>query len=168
MCELPQAETDVAQDGKSICRERCHCCNISKVVDVGPGYGSGWQWWKGCAGSHLIWPECFRAIANWLKALITFDGNSMVLCAVLHSMSGFLCRPGESQAFCQNLWSMGCSYRRLWESMHFMAYYGIYGSARFYGPNTSGIPIFKCTLNFILNMLTILKVLMLFKCEPIF
>jgi hypothetical protein len=34
--------------------------------------------------------------------------------------------------------------------------------------DTSGIPIFKCTLNFILNVLTILKVLMLFKCEPIF
>jgi hypothetical protein len=36
------------------------------------------------------------------------------------------------------------------------------------GNGTSGIPIFKCTLNFILNVLTILKVLMLFKCEPIF
>jgi hypothetical protein len=33
---------------------------------------------------------------------------------------------------------------------------------------TSGIPIFKCTLNFILNVSTIFKVLMLFKCEAIF
>ena len=103
-----------------------------ETVDIGPGYGGGW-WWKGCAGSRLIWPKCFRAIANWLTAFITFDRNSMVLCAVLHSMSSFLCRPRESQVFCRNLWRMGCSYRGLWESMCPMTYYGIYGSARFYG-----------------------------------
>jgi hypothetical protein len=34
--------------------------------------------------------------------------------------------------------------------------------------HTSVFSIFKCTLNFILNMLTIIKVLMLFKCEAIF
>jgi hypothetical protein len=64
MCELPQAETDVVQDGKSICQEQRRCCNVIEVVDVGPGYGGGWWWWKGCAGSRLIWPECFRVIAN--------------------------------------------------------------------------------------------------------
>jgi hypothetical protein len=64
MCELPQAETDVVRDGKIICRERRRCRNVIEVVDVGPGYGGGWWWWKGCAGSRLIWPECFRAVAN--------------------------------------------------------------------------------------------------------
>ena len=50
----------------------------------------------------------------------------MVLYVDLHSMPGFLCRHGLSQAFCENLWSLVCNYRNIWESVCSMSCYGIY------------------------------------------
>jgi len=79
-----------------------------------------------CTGSlrmpHLDWVTLGPL---WID-LLNFDRNSMVLYVDLHSMPGFLCRHGLSQAFCENLWSLVCNYRNIWESVCSMSCYGIY------------------------------------------